>query len=383
MNNALVIPSAVEGTLVLKCKFISEVYILNLPQIKIGSKVTKVPIIQGGMGVGVSLSGLASAVANFGGIGVISGVQIGFREDDFETNCNEANERALAKEITKARVLSPNGILGVNLMVAINNYKEMVKVAVREKIDLIISGAGLPSELPSLVKGSATKIAPIVSSGKAAAVITKLWQKRYDYLPDLIIVEGPKAGGHLGFSNDQLKEKSLPRLSAIIKDVFEAIKPYEENSGIKIPVIAAGGIFDGKDIKKYLELGATGVQMGTRFVATDECDASLEFKNAYIKSKEEDIQIILSPVGMPGQALINPFMKRIQEKQEKITKCYRCLAPCNPASTPYCITKALINSVNGDVDNGLVFIGKNGYKIDKIVSVKELMDELMDEINKN
>lgn len=353
---------------------------MNLPQIKIGSKVTKVPIIQGGMGVGISLSGLASAVANYGGIGVISGVQIGFREDDFENNCNEANERALAKEIRKARTLSPNGILGVNLMVAINNYKEMVKVAVKEKIDLIISGAGLPSELPSLVKGSATKIAPIVSSGKAAAVITKLWQKRYDYLPDLLIVEGPKAGGHLGFSHDQLKEKSLPRLSEIIKDVFEAIKPFEESNGRKIPVIAAGGIFDGNDIKKYLDLGVSGVQMGTRFVATNECDASLKFKNAYVDSKEDDIQIILSPVGMPGQALINPFMKKVQAEREKVTKCYRCLAPCNPASTPYCITKALVNSVNGDVDNGLVFIGKNGYKIDKIVSVRELMDELVNDI---
>ena len=353
---------------------------MNLPQIKIGDKVTKFPIIQGGMGVGVSLSNLASAVANYGGIGIISGVQIGFREDDFETNCNEANERALAKEIRKARELSPNGIIGVNLMVAINNYKEMVMTAVNEKIDLIISGAGLPSELPSLVKGSGTKIAPIVSSGKAAAVITKLWKKRYDYLPDIIIVEGPKAGGHLGFSLDQLQGDTLPSLSEIIKDVINAIKPFEEESGLKIPVIAAGGIFDGKDIKKYLNLGATGVQIGTRFVATHECDASIEFKNEYVNSKKDDIEIILSPVGMPGQALMNPFMKKIKENREKVTKCYRCLTPCNPATTPYCISKALITSVKGDVDNGLVFIGKNGFKIDKIVSVKELIDELVEEI---
>lgn len=353
---------------------------MNLPQIKIGSKVTKFPIIQGGMGVGVSLSNLASAVANYGGIGVISGAQIGFREDDFETNFNEANERVLAKEIRKARSLSPEGILGVNLMVAINNYKEMVMVAVKEKIDLIISGAGLPSELPSLVKGSETKIAPIVSSGKAAAVITKLWKKRYDYLPDLIIVEGPKAGGHLGFSLEQLEDEKKPSLSEILKDVLNAIKPFEESSGKKIPVIAAGGIFDGFDIKKYLDLGASGVQMGTRFVATHECDASLEFKNEYVNSKEGEIQIVLSPVGMPGQALINPFMKRIKEEREKVTKCYRCLTPCNPATTPYCITKALVTSVNGDVDNGLVFMGQNGYRIDKIVSVKELMDELVAEM---
>lgn len=353
---------------------------MNLPQIKIGGKITKVPIIQGGMGVGVSLSKLASTVANYGGIGVISGVQIGFREDDFETNCDKANEIALVKEIRKTRELSPDGIIGVNLMVAINNYKEMVMVAVKEKIDLIISGAGLPSELPSLVKGSDTKIAPIVSSGKAAAVITKLWKKRYDYLPDLVIVEGPKAGGHLGFSLEQLNAESLPSLSKILSDVIQVLKPYEDESGKKIPVIAAGGIFDGKDIKKYLDLGASGVQIGTRFVATHECDASIEFKQAYVDSKEDEIEIILSPVGMPGQALINPFIKRIREERQKITKCYKCLTPCQPATTPYCISKALITSVNGDVDNGLVFIGKNGFRIDKIVSVKELMDELIEEI---
>lgn len=349
---------------------------MNLPQIKIGGKVTKFPIIQGGMGVGVSLSNLASSVANCGGIGVISGVQIGFREADFETNCNEANERALAKEIRKARELSPDGILGVNLMVAIRNYKEMVMIAVKEKIDLIISGAGLPSELPSLVKGSDTKIAPIVSSGKAAAVITKLWTKRYDYLPDLVIVEGPKAGGHLGFSLEQLREEKLPQLSELIKDVIKALKPFEEQYGKKIPVVAAGGIFDNKDIEECLELGASGVQIGSRFVATHECDASNEFKMAYVNSKEEDIDIILSPVGMPGQALINPFIARIREENEKVSKCYRCLSPCNPATTPYCISKALITSVKGDVDNGLVFIGKNGFKVDKITSVKELINEL-------
>ncbi len=348
---------------------------MKFPQIKIGQKITKFPIIQGGMGVGISLSNLASAVANYGGIGVISGVQIGYREEDFERNCDEANERALAKEIGLARELSPDGILGVNLMVAMNNYKDMVAVAVKEKIDLIISGAGLPSELPSLVKGSNTKIAPIVSSGKAAAVITKLWKKRYDYLPDLIVVEGPKAGGHLGFSLDTLKGE-WPDLREIVKDVIKVLKPYEEESGKKIPIIAAGGIYDSDDVKEFLSLGCNGVQLGTRFAATHECDASIEFKNAYVEAKEEDIDIVLSPVGMPGQAIINPYMKKIKDEHDKVTKCYRCLTPCNPTTTPYCISKALINSVKGNVDEGLIFIGKNGYRIDKIVSVKELIDEL-------
>jgi len=353
---------------------------LSLPQIRIGDKMTTVPIIQGGMGVGVSLSKLASAVANNGGIGIMAGVQIGFREPDFRTNTMAANERALKNEINKAQALSPNGILGVNLMVAMNNYKEMVKVAVKEKIDLIISGAGLPTELPELVKGSTTKIAPIVSSGKAAAVITKLWKKRYDYLPDLLIVEGPKAGGHLGFNLEQLKEKK-ENLSEILLDVMKVIKPFEEEAGRKIPIIAAGGIFDGKDIKKYLDLGATGVQMGTRFVATEECDASQEFKEAYINAKEENIDIVISPVGMPGRAIINTFMEKVKVERQKVTKCYNCLRPCNPATTPYCISEALINAVGGNVDEGLIFSGENAYRIDKIVTVKELIDELVSEIN--
>ena len=353
---------------------------MNLPSLKIGSKTASIPIVQGGMGVGVSLSSLASAVANEGGIGVISGVQIGYREDDFDKNTNKANVRALKKEIRRARELSPDGILGVNLMVAIKNYKEMVLACVEEGIDLIISGAGFPKDLPELVKGSLTKIAPIVSSGKAAALMTKLWLKRYDYMPDLMIVEGPDAGGHLGFSLDDLQGEDYPDLGEIVEDVIETLKPFEEKKGKKIPIIAAGGIFDGFDIAKMLELGASGVQMGTRFVATNECDASDEYKQAYIDAKKEDINYILSPVGMPGQAIINPFIKKINLEREKVTKCYNCLTPCNPKTTQYCISQALINSVNGDIDNGLVFIGKQGYRLDKITSVKELMDELVREV---
>ncbi|OLS02075.1 NAD(P)H-dependent flavin oxidoreductase [Tissierella creatinophila] len=356
---------------------------MNLPTLSIGSKQASVPIIQGGMGVGVSLSSLASAVANEGGIGIISAVQIGFKEDDFDKNTNKANIRALKREIRKARELSPNGIIGVNIMVAINNYSEMVLTAVEEGIDLIISGAGFPKELPALVEGTDVKIAPIVSSPKAAAVITKLWMRRYEYLPDLMIVEGPDAGGHLGFSLDELEGDSYPDLEEIIEGVIETIKPFEEKKGKKIPIIAAGGIFDGKDIARFLKLGASGVQMGTRFVATNECDASIEYKNAYINAKKEDIDYILSPVGMPGQAIINPFMKKVALEREKVTKCYNCLTPCNPKTTQYCISQALINSVNGNIDNGLIFIGKQGYRLEKIVSVKSLIEELVAEVKRS
>lgn len=240
------------------------------------------------IGVGVSLSNLASSVANNGDIGIISGVQIGFQEDDFDKNTNTANQRTLVREIRRARELSPNGIIGVNLMVAINNYEEMLEVAVGEKVDLIISGAGLPRDLPKFVKDSPTKIAPVVSSAKAARLITRLWLRRYDYLPDLIIVEGPGAGGHLGFSLDELEE-DYPNLEEIVRDVIEIVKPFEEDLGEKIPIIAAGGIFDGQDISKFLSLGASGVQMRSRFVATKECDAPLEFKQAYVDAREEDI----------------------------------------------------------------------------------------------
>lgn len=353
---------------------------MNISELKIGNKIAKLPIIQGGMGIGVSLSRLASAVANAGGIGVISGAQPGYKEPDFRTDNESANLRGLEKEIKKARSLSPEGIIGVNFLASVTNYTDMVKLAVKEKVDLIISGAGLPKNLPSFVQGTDTKIAPIVSSGKAAATITKLWLRKYDYLPDAIIVEGPKAGGHLGFSVEDLKG-NLPNIKDIVKEVISAVKDFEEKYGKKIPVIAAGGVFTGQDMAECIEEGAAGVQMGTRFVATEECDADEKFKQAYIDAKEEDISIIVSPVGLPGRAIRNDFVKSLEKANIKIKSCYRCLKGCNPAVAPYCITEALITSVKGDVDNGLVFIGSNGYRVNKITTVKELMQELMDEAN--
>lgn len=355
---------------------------MNIPPLKIGDLVAKVPIIQGGMGVGVSLSNLAAAVANEGGIGVISGVQIGFREKDFKANNDEANIRGLIKEIRNAKQLSPKGILGVNMLSAVNNYKDMVKTAVKEKIDIIISGAGLPKNLPELVKGSDTKIAPIVSSGKAAAVIAKMWDRKYKYVPDVVIVEGPHAGGHLGFSVEQLTSLKMPNLKDIVKEVIEDLKPFAEKYKKEIPVIAAGGIYTGKDIAEFLKLGASGVQMSTRFVATEECDAHINFKKAYISATKEDIQLIKSPVGMPGRAIRNAFVKTIENNRLKIKKCYDCLKPCDPATTPYCISDALISSVQGDVENGLVFVGSNAYRMHEMTTVKELISELVHEAEK-
>lgn len=352
---------------------------MTLPSLKIGDLKASLPIIQGGMGIGVSLSRLAAAVANEGGIGIISGIQTGYKETDFKTNNLAANLRTIQREIRNARKLSPKGIIGINFLVAANNYKEMVQTAVKEKIDLIISGAGLPKELPSLVIGSKTKIAPIVSSGKAAKVITKLWDKKYNYIPDAVIVEGPNAGGHLGFSKDQLTSKPLPNLANILKDVLEALKPFEERYNKKIPVVAAGGIFTGKDIKTYLDHGASGVQMSTRFVATNECDADENFKKAYVNSSQEDIELIQSPVGLPGRAISNYFTKLIKANKLPVEKCYNCLKTCNPADTPYCISDALIRSVKGDANNGLIFCGSNAYRLDKIISVKQLVQNIKEE----
>jgi NAD(P)H-dependent flavin oxidoreductase YrpB (nitropropane dioxygenase family) len=349
--------------------------------LKIGDKFAKFPIIQGGMGIGVSLSKLAAAVANAGGIGIISGAQPGYLEPDFRTDNEAANLRGLEKEIRKARQLSPNGIIGVNFLASVTNYTDMVKLAVKEKVDLIISGAGLPKNLPSFVKGTETKIAPIVSSGKAASTITKLWLKKYDYLPDAIIVEGPKAGGHLGFKLDELKG-NLPKLSDIVSEVMQAIKDFEIKYGKSIPVIAAGGVYDGEDIAEMLSSGAAGVQMSTRFVATEECDASTEFKEAYINAEDEDIQLIVSPVGLPGRAIRNKFVESVEAADEKIKYCYRCLKGCNPATAPYCITEALVASVQGDTENGLVFVGSNGSKVSKIVKVKDLVEQLMNDASK-
>ncbi|HBC97346.1 MAG TPA: nitronate monooxygenase [Clostridium sp.] len=349
---------------------------MELPPLIIGNLKAPVPIIQGGMGVGVSGYKLAQAVAREGGIGIISTVQIGYKEPDFEVNTKEANIRALRKQIRKARELCPEGIIGVNIMVAISDYDSMVKTSVEEKADIIISGAGLPLRLPKLVLGSDVKLAPIVSSGKAASLIMKSWIRRYNRAPDAIVVEGPKAGGHLGFHLEQL-QRGKECLENIVHDVIEVVNSF----GCKknIPVIAAGGIYTGRDIVKFLKLGAEGVQMGTRFVATEECDAHINFKRAYVNSKKEDIKIIKSPVGLPGRAINNKFIQKVEKNRIVPSKCYNCLKKCDPDKTPYCISEALINSVEGKTEEGLVFVGSNAYKIDKIVKVKELMKELVTE----
>ncbi|MGL4452643.1 MAG: NAD(P)H-dependent flavin oxidoreductase [Sarcina sp.] len=353
---------------------------MDIKPLKIGNLVAKLPIIQGGMGVGVSLSKLAGAVAKCGGIGVISAAQPGYKEEDFIKNNLEANVRALKNHIKKAKEISNGGIIGVNIMVAMERYDKFVKAAIEGGADLIISGAGIPKDLPIIAKGAGIKLAPIVSSIKGAKLILKMWDKRAGVAPDMIVVEGPKAGGHLGFKNNEIEEK-IECLEDEIVGIVEAKKEYEEKYNKEIPVIAAGGIFTGYDIAKFIKLGADGVQMGTRFVGTEECDASDEFKNYYVNSTQEDIVILKSPVGMPGRGMNNKFIKTLTTNGKiPIKRCYDCLIPCNPKDTPYCISQALINSAKGKLDEGLIFCGSNAHRVDKILKVEELINELKSEM---
>ena len=349
---------------------------MTLPALKIGNLVAKVPIVQGGMGIGISLSSLASAVANEGGIGVIAAAMIGIQEPGIFSDPEKTNAEALQREIRKARE-NTNGVLGVNIMVALSDFSNLVKVAIKEKIDVIFSGAGLPLDLPQyLQEGVKTKLVPIVSSGRAASIICKKWLAKFDYLPDAFVVEGPMAGGHLGFKEKHL-DNPKSALEQIVPEVIEAVKPYIEKYKRHIPIIAGGGIYTGEDIFKFLKMGADGVQMGTRFVATDECDADIAFKQTYIDAKEEDVVIIRSPVGLPGQAIRNEFLDRVRAGGKTVFKCpYNCVRTCNHKEAPYCIGSALANAKKGNLKHGFAFAGKNAYRVDKILSVKELMDSL-------
>ena len=348
---------------------------------RLGQRIlgARIPIIQGGMGVGISLSGLASAVANEGGIGVISTAAIGMNEPDFFSNFLEANIRALRAEIRKAREAT-RGILGVNIMVAMSNFVDMVRVAVEEAVDVIFAGAGLPMNLPGLLEGSRkTKLVPIVSSGKAARIIIRRWLEKHGYAPEAVVVEGPMAGGHLGFSSEQIDDPDYS-LEKIVPDVIEAVRPFAESLGKDIAVVPAGGIYTGADILKYMQMGATGVQMATRFVTTNECDAAPDFKKTYIDARREDLVIIKSPVGMPGRAIRNRFIDDVSEGKRKPYTCpYHCLLTCDYKNTPYCIAQALMNAKKGKLKNGFAFAGANAFREKGIVPVRTLMDSLQDE----
>jgi nitronate monooxygenase len=351
-----------------------------LNRLVLGDLVIDIPIIQGGMGVRVSASSLASAVSNEGGLGVIAAVGLGEEggsNADFKTRSREALADVIRQ--TRSRTSKP---FGVNIMCALTDYDELVDVAVCEGVDVIISGAGLPLKLPALVKGAATKLVPIVSSARAARIICSTWKRRYNRLPDAVVVEGPLAGGHLGYSRQELDDPQHCFLDRILGEVLAVAAEFSPE-GRPIPVIAAGGIFDGKDIARVLRLGAKGVQMATRFVCTDECDASPRYKEAYLAARKEDIVIINSPVGMPGRVVRNAFVDRINSGERVDFEClYQCLVTCDPRKVNYCIAKALVNAYRGKLDQGFVMCGSNAFRIKAIVPVRELMRELVTEARK-
>lgn len=346
--------------------------------VKIGNLELKKPIIQGGMGIGISLGNLAGSVAKAGGMGIISAAQIGFKEEDFETNTKEANLRAIGKEYQKARKISSDGVVGFNIMVAMRHYEEYVKAAVKVGADIIISGAGLPTDLPKYVEGSNTKIAPIVSTEKSAKVILRYWDKKYKRTADMVVIEGPKAGGHLGFDREQLKMFSQEVYDEEIRRILEVVKEYENKYNVKIPVALAGGIGTAEEATHAFNLGADLIQVASRFVTTQECDADIRFKESYLNAKKEDIVIVQSPVGMPGRAILNSFMKKVMAGEKQLSKkCLGCLKNCNPKEIPYCITQALINAVQGNVEDGLLFCGSNIWRAEKIETVQEVIDSLV------
>jgi nitronate monooxygenase len=351
--------------------------------LKIGDIEVKLPIIQGGMGVAISLSGLASAVANEGGIGVISAAAIGMIEPDYIKNFREANKRALRKEIQRAKSLT-KGVIGVNIMMALSDHEDLIKVSIEEKADLIIMGAGLPLKIPAIIAEAGytdnhTKLAVKVSSAKAAKLIFQYWAGKYQLIPDAVVVEGPLAGGHLGFKKEELTHDMVP-LSKLIEETVAAIRPFEEQFGKEVPVIAAGGIYTGKDIYDIMQAGAKGVKLGTRFVTTHECDASLAFKESYIACSKEDITIIDSPVGLPGRVIKNKFVEQIQQGNTKPFKCvWHCLSSCDYRKAPYCIAQVLFNSARGRMSNGFAFSGTNAYLATKIQHVSEVISELVAE----
>lgn len=364
----------------------------------IGGFTVEKPVIQGGMGVGISLHRLAGAVAKAGGVGIISTAQIGFREPDFETDPLKANLRAIGQELKKAREIAPGGVIGFNIMVATRQYKEYVKAAVKAGADLIISGAGLPVSLPEYVEeaqrenglAKTTLIAPIVSTAKSAGVICKMWDRKYGKAPDMVVIEGPLAGGHLGFSREQLKEYGADSEDTEASfnrqeydwetgKILDVVREYGEKYGRHIPVVTAGGIYSHQDVIHQLDLGADGVQVATRFVTTEECDAPESYKQTYIKAGKKDIVITKSPVGMPGRAIVNPFLDRAAKGRIAPKRCYGCLEKCEPSVTPYCITSALVHGAEGEVDDALLFCGSNAWRAKRIETVEQVMADLMGE----
>ena len=346
---------------------------------KLGNRELALPLIQGGMGVGVSMGGLAGAVAAEGAMGTLSTADAGWNEPDFAAHPQQANLRALRREVQRAKRLAAGaGLVAVNAMVATRQYADSVRTALEAGADAIVSGAGLPLELPALAEGFEALLAPIVSSPRAAQLICRTWAKRYGRVPDFVVLEGCQAGGHLGFDEADLLAGRCTPLSRLIPEVLAALRPFEEKFGRAIPLFCAGGVATGAEMARCTRLGAAGAQLATRFIATEECDASQGYKDVLIAARPEDLRIIHSPVGMPGRAVNSPLVQRLAAGlRQPPAHCSGCIKSCRPAETPFCITHALIEAVKGNWEEGLFFSGSRVDLADRMRTVPDLIDELM------
>ena len=360
---------------------------MKLKPVKIGKHKLKYPIIQGGMGVGISWDQLAGTVSLEGGLGVISSVGTGYYKNKkyaeklvadrpLEVD-NFYSKKALFKIFENARKICGDQPLGCNILYAINDYGRVVVDSCEAGADMIITGAGLPTNMPEFTANFPNvALIPIVSSAKALRLICRRWEKRYGRIPDAVILEGPLSGGHQGFTYEQCLMEEY-RLENLIPSVVE-----EADNWGGIPVFAAGGVWDKKDIEKCIELGATGVQMGTRFIGTYECDVHQNFKEILINAKKEDILLLKSPVGYPARGVKTNLINLVEKKEGPAIKCIsNCVAPCKRGveakEVGYCIADRLSDAYMGNKELGLFFTGSNGYKIDKLISVKELMQKLV------
>lgn len=365
---------------------------MELKSLKIGKYEIKYPIIQGGMGLGISWNKLAGNVSLNGGLGVISSVGTGYYEHRAHItkelnskpydSVNFYSRNGFKAIIDNARKICGDKPLAANIMCASNDYARIVKDACEHGINIIISGAGLPTNLPELTKGFAdVALVPIVSSAKALKIICKRWYERYNRLPDAVVLEGPLSGGHQGFTYEQCLDPNY-QLENLIKPVVDEASKWAEVGGNPIPVVAAGGIWDHDDIVKAISLGASGVQMGTRFIGTHECDAADGFKEVLLNAKKEDIKLIKSPVGYPARGIQTNLLNLVEKNAGPKIQCIsNCVAPCQRGKEAkqvgYCIADRLYDAVSGNKETGLFFSGANGYRLNEIISVKELMKKLV------
>ena len=344
--------------------------------LKIGDLEIEMPVIQAGMGVQVAKSELAAAVARAGGVGCISSVGLGTIEASLKDYLADSREN-LAKEIRNARRLANGGVIGVNIMVALANYDDMVDVCVKEKVDIIVSGAGLPINLPELTKGSGIKLIPVISSGRAMKVILKSWDRRYKTMPDAVIIEGPQCGGHMAFTREQVLHPETAPIQKILNDVKEILAPYEKEYNKKIPLIGAENIVTPEDVLKKLEMGFDGVHIGTRFICTEESGIDRKSKEVYVNAKDEDIVVLHSPLGLPVKVLKTPLVEKLLNGEKIPFGCqFRCLRACEATEAKFCIADALVKTLYGETDEGLFMVGSGIGRINDIIPAEQFFEQL-------